>query len=319
MTEREKKRQVLTFRLMRLRAEMHTTYGARESLGEFAERQKALMWKASRVQTELAVLLNGMSEPVCKKHVVQFSGGISSWFAAKRVIEKFGKDTVTLLFADTRMEDEDLYRFMDDASAKFDVPITVLADGRTPWDVFKDKQYLGNTRVDPCSLVLKRELLWAWIERNAPSDAIVFVGIDWSEEHRLVRLKEYRPGFNIDSPLLWPPMPDKVKMLKALEAEGIRIPKLYLLNFSHNNCGGFCIKSGQAQFRLLLETMPERYAFHEQKEQELREYLGKDVAVLRDRRGGKTRPLTLKEFRERIEAGGEHSRHDWGGCGCAIE
>jgi hypothetical protein len=41
--------------------------------------------------------------------------------------------------------------------------------------------------------------------------------------------------------------------------------------------------------------------------------------VMRDRRGGQSRPMTMKEFRERIEAGAVHDRHDWGGCGCAID
>ena len=260
-----------------------------------------------------------MNSAPCKQHIVQLSGGIGSFYAAHRVVKKFGSDNTTLLFADTKMEDEDLYRFIKDASDYLKVPITTLCDGRTPWEVFKDKQFLGNTRIDPCSLVLKRELLWGWIEANAPKDAIVYVGIDWSEEHRLERLRTYRPEFKIESPLLWPPMPEKPKMLKWCQSIGISIPKLYELGFSHNNCGGFCIKSGQAQFRLLLSTMPERYKFHEDQEQALREYLDKDVSVLRDRRGGKTRPMTLKEFRERIERGEQHDRHDWGGCGCAIE
>ncbi len=39
------------------------------------------------------------------KHVVMFSGGAGSWATARRVIDR-GLDPV-LLFADTRMEDED--------------------------------------------------------------------------------------------------------------------------------------------------------------------------------------------------------------------
>lgn len=49
----------------------------------------------------------------------------------------------------------------------------------------------------------------------------------------------------------------------------------------------------------------------------MREYLGADVAVLRDRTGGVSRTLTLREFRAR----GEGSRQlgiDWGGCGCFL-
>lgn len=48
-------------------------------------------------------------------HVVMFSGGAASYVAAKRVIEKYGKENVTLLFADTRTEDETLYEFVAQA------------------------------------------------------------------------------------------------------------------------------------------------------------------------------------------------------------
>ena len=105
-------------------------------------------------------------------------------------------------------------------------------------------------------------------------------------------------------------------MLDALSEAGIEAPRLYRLGFPHNNCGGFCIKAGQAHFALLYRTMPERYAYHERREQELREFLDKDVAILRDRTGGKTRPMTMREFRERLEANGQIDLLEWGGCAC---
>ena len=42
------------------------------------------------------------------KHLVMFSGGVGSWAAAKRVVERHGTEGVVLLFADTLIEDEDL-------------------------------------------------------------------------------------------------------------------------------------------------------------------------------------------------------------------
>jgi hypothetical protein len=93
---------------------------------------------------------------------------------------------------------------------------------------------------------------------------------------------------------------------------------LYAAGFPHNNCGGFCVRAGQAQFRQLLQIMPSRYAYHEAQEAKLRDHLGKDVAILRDRRGGTTKPMTMQEFRERIEAEEAPASEDdgWGGCGC---
>ncbi len=45
------------------------------------------------------------------KHIVNFSGGICSFWAAHRVIQKHGVKDVVLLFADTLIEDDDLYAF----------------------------------------------------------------------------------------------------------------------------------------------------------------------------------------------------------------
>ena len=257
-------------------------------------------------------------------HIVQFSGGVCSFFAAKRVVEKFGTAETVLLFADTKMEDEDLYRFIDEGAAYLKCPLVRIADGRTPWEVFKDERFLGNTRVDPCSKILKRELLDAWCDKHAPK-AIRYFGLDWTEDDRFTRLQNRMeakgvPKEQIQAPMIqWRPLVDKPDMLGMLEQLGIKVPRLYTMGAAHNNCGMFCIKSGQAQFRLLLKTMPERDAFHEAKEEELRAYLGKDVSILRDRRGGTLKPLTLREFRKRIECGGDHDKHDWGGCGCAID
>jgi 3'-phosphoadenosine 5'-phosphosulfate sulfotransferase (PAPS reductase)/FAD synthetase len=99
-------------------------------------------------------------------HVVFFSGGIGSFFTAKRVIEKHGKENVVLLFTDTLIEDDDLYRFMDDASKFFDVPVTKIADGRTPWQVFKDVRWLGNSRLAQCSHILKQKTAETFIKAN---------------------------------------------------------------------------------------------------------------------------------------------------------
>ena len=62
-----------------------------------------------------------------------YSGGLGSWATAKIVIERHGKENTTLLFADTLIEDEDLYRFLDEGAKYLGVEFTRIAEGRTPW------------------------------------------------------------------------------------------------------------------------------------------------------------------------------------------
>jgi hypothetical protein len=248
-------------------------------------------------------------------HIVNFSGGICSYLAAKRVIEKYGPEDVTLLFADTKMEDPDLYRFVNDVVVKLGVNFTCIEDGRTPWEIFFDERMLGNSLIDPCSRILKRSLLDKYTRTYFDlSDTIIYIGLDWSEIHRWDRFKARMEPWKVEAPMCDRPYLSKKWMINELIKDGIKTPRLYDLGFPHNNCGGFCIKAGQAQFRLMLDKLPELYAYHESKEQEIREYLGADVSILRKTENGIRRNLTLRELRESED----FDKDEWGGCGCAI-
>lgn len=247
--------------------------------------------------------------------VVFYSGGIASWATAKRVIERHGTDGLVLLFTDTNSEDEDLYRFLDETAIRFGVPITRLADGRDIWQVFRDERMLGSTRMDPCSKILKRQLGRRWIRENAP-DATLYFGIDWTEVHRLDRIRSAWEPWTVEAPMTEPPYRLRAEMIADLEASGIRPPRLYGLGFEHNNCGGGCVKAGIGHFTQLLRVWPERYAEWEANEQAMRDFLDRDVSILRDRTDGETKPLTLAALRERVERGASLPMFDIGGCAC---
>jgi hypothetical protein len=263
-----------------------------------------------------------------------FSGGLGSWLTARRVALQHGTDDLVLLFADVASdrsphvgEDEDTYRFIREAaedvlgSALVGERLITVRDGRDIWQVYKDDRFLGNARLANCSKFLKQKPCRDWLEANRnPDDTTVYVGIDWSESQRLPAIEAGWAPYRVQAPMTWAPYLDKAQMVAACEAAGIEVPRLYRAGFPHNNCGGFCVRAGQAQMELLLREHPERYAFHEQQEAELRDYLDKDVAVLKDRSGGTTTPLTLGRFRERIEDQPDlFDPLDFGGCCCFTE
>jgi hypothetical protein len=260
----------------------------------------------------------GSSATTCSA-LVMFSSGITSWAAAKRYAEIHGTDGMVLLFADTLIEDDDNYRFLHEASENIGVEPTIVSDGRTPWEVFEDVKFIGNTRVDPCSKHLKRELLDKWRGENATHETDIIVGILWDEMHRIERLKERCAPWNYIAPLCEKPYITKNECLAWARREGVEPPRMYEMGFAHANCGGFCVKAGQATFRNLLRHFPERYAEHEMKEAELMEKLGSEWGVMRDRRGGTAKPMTMRQFRERIEADeSNYDQFEFGGCGCAL-
>jgi hypothetical protein len=255
------------------------------------------------------------------KHIVFYSGGIGSWMTAKRVIAQHGKEDVILLFTDTLIEDEDLYRFIDETVKEMDAEYVRIEDGRTPWEVFKDVRYLGNSRLAQCSHILKQKTADKWLKAHfKPEEATLYLGIDWTEEHRKkAPVKNWAP-YKVEFPMCEEPYLTKQDMLDELERLGIAIPRLYKMGFSHNNCGGFCVRAGQAHFLNLYKQMPDLYKYHEAKEQEMREFLGKDVSILRRTRNGERINLTLRQLREEIETNQmeQIDMFDIGGCGCFV-
>lgn len=262
-------------------------------------------------------------------NVVMMSGGIGSWATAKRVAQRHGTDGLTLLFADVKGdstdphvgEDPDTYRFLDDAARNIGVPITRVADGRTIWEVFHDRRFLGNQRQANCSTTLKQIPCRAWLEANYPdpASAVIHIGIDWSEAHRVAPIaKAYLP-YRAECPMTEPPYLDKASMIDWAEREGLRPPALYARGYSHNNCGGGCVRAGQGAFTHLLNDNPERFAVWERNEAELRGFLDRDVTILRDRRGGKVLPLTLTALRTKVQNSEQIDLFDVGGCGCFTE
>jgi len=251
-------------------------------------------------------------------HVVQFSGGISSWATARIVKDELvaSGDQLTLLFADTLIEDEDTYRFIDAAAIDLDTPVTRIADGRTIWQIFRDVRFLGNSQIDPCSRILKRELLRSHIEEHfTPDDTIIYLGIDWTEIDRFEKARPRWKPWRIEAPLT-ERSDSKTDLLRWADRRGLPQQRLYMMGLPHANCGGGCVKAGQGQFVKLLAGFPERFAEWETHEEEIRQYLGKDVAILRDRTGGDIRPLTLRELRERYDAGMQLDLFEMGGCAC---
>jgi len=196
-----------------------------------------------------------------------------------------------------------------------------LNDGVDPWDVFKSTRFLGNSRLAKCSHVLKQDMSRRYVEAHfKPDETTLYLGIDWTESHRTKAPVANWAPYAVEFPMCEEPLLTKIDAVKALEAADIEVPGLYGMGFSHNNCGGFCVRAGQGHFVNLLEQKPELYAYHEAREQEMRDFLGKDVAILRRQKDNVKRPLTLRELREEHSRGSDQiDMQDIGGCGCFVD
>jgi len=247
-------------------------------------------------------------------HVVMLSGGAASYCAAKRVLAATPSEDVTLLFCDTKQEDRDLYRFLHDCQKRLNHPVTKIEDGRSVWEVFHEEGMIGNTRADLCSRILKRDLADKWVKKNC-TEPVLYFGFDFTEPDRLEGVRRAKPWARCEAPLagemLW-----KHQILAEVEADGLKLSRAYAQGYAHDNCGGACIKMGHAGWARTLHLRREVYDEWEAQERKFRQNTGKDVAILRDRTGGETTPLTLEAFRNRLLSGGLFDEDDEGGCNC---
>jgi 3'-phosphoadenosine 5'-phosphosulfate sulfotransferase (PAPS reductase)/FAD synthetase len=246
---------------------------------------------------------------------ISFSGGVAS--AVSALIAHEHSLDFNLIFADTLIEDEDLYRFIGDVAGACGKDIIWLKDGRTPWDVYIDKRWIGNSRTAHCSTELKTKQVKAWLDSNADPDDPLVLGMDWSELDRIERAQRNWGSRPVVSLL------NQYKVTRPqhdiyLAKYGIKKPRLYGLGYEHNNCGGFCCKAGAVQFERLYRTMPERYAYHEHEMERAMATIGETARpFLRKTFNGTLGYITLKEFREELESGTpELPMFSESGCGC---
>lgn len=250
--------------------------------------------------------------------IVSYSGGLGSFMAAKLTVDEYGKENVRLVFTDTKTEDPDLYRFINDTVRYLGAEYTCIADGRDIWDVFESVKFMGNSRIDPCSRVLKRELFREWIEKKySPDNCAIVFGIDHREAHRMEAITKRWAPWQCEAPLCETEV-SRETILDVLDDAGILPPSLYDLGFPHNNCGGFCVKTGQKQMLMLLKKLPERYAWHEMRQEKLFDLIGKRHGFIRKVVNGEMQYLGLKEFRELVERGESVEMFNQEGCGCFV-
>lgn len=263
-------------------------------------------------------------------YVISLSGGLAS--AACAFVAKEAGFRFSMTFADTTIEDEDLYRFVDDVERTIGQEVIRLKDGRDPWQVFVDRKYIGNTRLAHCSRDLKTAMVKRWMDDNvAPSTKLV-LGMYRDEEDRLITADQNwfpypvislliaKPVSRYGGPLWTSLSPADVEDM-ICRRYGIRMPRLYSLGFPHNNCGGFCVRAGQGQFATLLARIPQLYAWHEERQEWAMREIGSTARpFIRVTRNYETQYLTLRQFREQVEAGTlKPAMYEMGGCGCFVD
>jgi hypothetical protein len=260
------------------------------------------------VSTDLLAGISG-------KRINNFSGGLCSFWSAWRDVQEVGPENVVLLFADTLVESDDLYQFLKDASALLGVPVTRVSRELTPWQLFRQERMIGNNKYPICSVKLKREVLDGWMaahyEMNRDQSnmllpkATLSIGFDWTELHRTQNMRNEHPMWDIRAPMQQEPIWDKCKMEREAAKLGLKIGEAYVQGFPHNNCGKRCVRAGITHWVHLYHHDLAAYVSWEVEEWDCKMYLEtlgiEPLSMLKDRRGGTTSNLYLRQLRAFVE------------------
>jgi len=250
--------------------------------------------------------------------VMSVSGGSGSAVALLKLLEHYPAASVVGVFANTQTEAADLYRFLDDLESHTGLTFVRLDQGMDIWDCFERYGVMKMHGAYKASVELKIKPLVKWVQAHyTPEQAVVASGMSWMEPERQDRMKMRwdQHGYGVVHPLNLSPKLSDCEEKEYLQQRGLTPPNLYDKGYPHNNCGGGCILAGMGQWAGFYRDFPEQFAYHERREQAFFDRTG--FTILKDRRGGQQRPLTLRQLRERVDAG-ETFRDFRTACNCMM-
>lgn len=254
------------------------------------------------------------------RHIVNVSGGAGSAVSLFRVIDRYGIENVSARLADTNSEHADLYRFVDDVEREAGLKITRLDnDGLNIWDIFFREMMFTNPQTGGCVAawhLKKLPLMQHAASIATPETTTIHIGFSVDEDDRMSRLMESGKPWQFDFPLTWEPALMRCDVIRELNRRGIKECEVYEQGYPHANCLKWnCVLSGIGQWLGVLRDNPAGYAEAEENEQrfmaELERRGRKVVTILKDRRGGVVRNLSLRQLREEQESGVKRQIPKW--------
>lgn len=196
-----------------------------------------------------------------KKQIVMFSGGASSSYLAKLVIDEYGKENTILLHTPTYAESPDADRFRKQVAKYLGMEITEHAHGKTLWELIEDKNCLPSYHIPFCTTELKikqSRKFWNSLKKQDINFTVHFgYGADeWRRvQKQLVRLE----GEGIKSKYLIHERQIADDYIKDIIRNQWKIclPETYRY-LQHNNCIP-CFKGGKGHFIAVAKHYPEQF------------------------------------------------------------
>lgn len=216
-----------------------------------------------------------------KNIVVWFSCGAASAVAAKKTIEKYGKQNNVIIVNNPVInEHKDNLRFLKECEKWFEKEIIFATNKKYPScdirDVFEKRKYISGVAGATCTKYLKKGARYQF-EKNNKIDWHV-LGFTVDEQKRSDRFMKFERENLI--PILIDENLTKGNCFDILLDAGIKLPEIYKLGFPNANCIG-CVKSQSPTYwNLVRDKFPE--VFKDRAEQSRR--IGAKLVKLKGKR-----------------------------------
>lgn len=183
-----------------------------------------------------------------------FSCGAASAVATILAAIKYGD--IEAVYCRVVEEHEDNLRFLEEFTQVTGIPVKIIVDEPhegSIYKVFMKRGFIKNQYGAPCTMILKKDMRKAY---QRPDDIQIF-GYTAEEQDRADRFIDGNNDVNEEFILIDNNV-SKQDCYAHLSRLGIKLPAMYQLGYSNNNCIG-CVKGGMGYWNKIRKDFPDRF------------------------------------------------------------
>ena len=244
-------------------------------------------------------------EMMIMKHIVMFSGGASSSYLAKLVIDKYGKENTILLHTPVYAEHESADVFREKVAEYLGVEITDQAHGMSLWELIEKNNTLPSHFIPFCTTELKIKQSRKFYKklREQGEDFTVHFGYGRDEWRRIQKQMVRLESEGIKSEyLIFDNKISNEEIKRIIRDEWkICLPEPYKY-LKHNNCIP-CFKGGKGHFYKVAKHYPEEFDRAMYWEEKIGHTVFKDITLREIKEHVKQNAMQVSLFDEDDDAG----------------
>lgn len=194
-----------------------------------------------------------------------WSAGVTSAVACKYALQMYDNVELYYIHIDTAHPDNDRFRKECEQWYECDIKQLKSSEYKDQFDVIRKTRAINTVNGAPCTLKLKKQVRFDFEEKNSISlfsdrhikNQVWGFEFDKKQINRAIRFGQQYPHTNPLFPLIEKGI-DKNMAAGILLTAGIRLPSMYELGYTNNNCIG-CVKGGKGYWNKIRVDFPETF------------------------------------------------------------